>query len=110
MEAGYKLAPAIPQIALDLKIDGEIESEFLFFAQPATEFLAHGLVAHIGDVADHAGDGEAAARRLAAVIIALTPVRIGHDGLPTDFVECDLLRAVPRCGGNGDSRADSIGI
>ena len=34
--------------------------------------------------------------RLLAVIVALVPIRVGHDGLPADFIERDLLRAVPR--------------
>ena len=47
---------------------------------------------------------------LPAVVVALVPIRVGHDGLPADFVEGDLLRAVPRRGGDRDRRGDRIGI
>ena len=48
--------------------------------------------------------------RLAAVIIAVAPVGIGDDRLPAYFVERDLLRAVPRSGGDRHRRHHRVGI
>ncbi len=45
---------------------------------------------------------------LLAVIVALVPIGVGHDGLPAHFVEGDLLRAVARGGGDGDGGDHAI--
>ncbi len=43
---------------------------------------------------------QSAAGRFRLVVVAFVPVRIGHNGLPADFVEGDLLRAVAGRGGD----------
>ena len=53
-------------------------------------------------MADHAGDGESPARGARAVIVAVVPIGVGHNGLAADFVEGDLLRAVTGRGRDGN--------
>ena len=47
---------------------------------------------------------------LLVVVIAFVPVGVGHDRLPAHFVERDLLRAVPRGGGNRNRRDHRVRI
>ena len=70
---------------------GELKTQVFLFETAGKLFL-HRLVAHEGDVADHAGERQAVFRLAGVVIAALAPGRIGHDGLPDDLVEGDLLR------------------
>jgi len=44
------------------------------------------------------------------VIITVVPVEVGHDGLPAHFIEGDLLRAVARRRGDGNSRSDHVRV
>ena len=59
----------------------------------------------------HARHRKAVARVRAELQVApLAPVGIGHDGLPADLVEGDVLRGVPRSGGDRHRREDAIGV
>ena len=59
----------------------------------------------------HARHGQAVARLVAAFQVAsLRPVRVGHDGLPADFVEGDVLRRMPGGGGNRHGGRDPFGM
>ena len=89
-----ELTAAVPEIAFDFEIDREVEAKGVFVAQAAAELLAHGGITHVSDVADHASNGESTGRWLAIVVVAVIPIGIGHDGLPADFVERDLLGAM----------------
>src|SRR5205085_6309369 len=90
VEARDELAAAIPQVALDFEVHVEAETEGFFAAEAASELLAHRVVAHVGDVPDHARHGEAAGGRLFAIVVAAVPIGIGHNCLPADLVEGDL--------------------
>ena len=54
---------------------------------PSLAAEAYGLDILDADVADHPGNGKTHVRFLAAVIITLVPVGIGHDRLPGYFIE-----------------------
>ena len=43
-------------------------------------------------------------------IAAMSPVRIGHHRLPAEFVECDVLRRMPRGAGHRQCRKHALGI
>jgi hypothetical protein len=109
VEAADELAAAVAQVVLHLEVDFKIEPKRLFAAQAAAELLAHGVVAHVGDVAHHARHGQAAARQFLAVIIAGVPVGVGHDRLAAHFIEGDLLGAVARGGGDGNGGHHAVG-
>ena len=61
-------------------------------------------------MADHASHRQPSCRRLAVVVITFVPIRVGDNGLPSDFIEGDLLRAVPRRGGDRDGSRHRIGV
>ncbi len=58
----------------------------------------------------HPRDRQPRRGRVAAVIIATAPVRIGHHRLAPDLVEGDVLRGVPRGRRDHDGGADARGI
>ena len=75
----------------------------------ATEPLPHTLLAVIGDHRDHAGDRETVVRNGAlAGVIAVAPVRIGHDRAATGFVERDALRTEIAARRQGRAAADDV--
>ena len=96
VEAVDELTAPVTQVAFHF--------ELILIAQTASEFFAHGRVAHVGDVSHHARHGQATGGRALAVIVAFVPIEVGHDGLASHFVECDLLRAVARGSSDGDGR------
>jgi len=62
-------------------------------------------------VRGHARDREAlAGRRAVRKVGSLLPFRVGHDRLPADFVEGDVLRRMARGGRDGDRGEDAVGI
>src|SRR5205823_1215286 len=80
----------VAQVALDLEIGVETEGERFTVLQVAAELAVKGRLRQIGDVGSHARHGEPLSRTPAEIeILAAVPVRIGHDGLPSDLVEGD---------------------
>src|SRR4030042_5586237 len=84
IKAFYKNFPLITKIALDLKIGIEIEREIGSILKPPSEFLPHGIIGKIGDVADHPGYCQTEIRLFPIIIVSSVPVRICHDGLPVE--------------------------
>jgi hypothetical protein len=77
----------------------------LSWRRVAAEFLAHGVVGQVGDVADHARQGEAAGGHHAVlVVVAAVELRVFEDGLAGYFVEGDVL------GGELGRRGDHQGV
>src|SRR5690242_9418231 len=79
------------EITLNSKLRGEGVGNLRSCLQATAEFGVERIIAHIGHVADHAGDSQTIGGRLAPIIVAVAPVRIGIDGTPTDLVERDVL-------------------
>ncbi len=94
----------IAQVAFDLKLHAvEVVIEFFAF-QATTEFLAHGVIGQVGDVADHARQHQAALGDHAHFLErAAVEFRIGEDRLTRDFIERDVLRR--QLGRRRDSQA-----
>ncbi len=89
--------------AHDLALDGA--------AQLAAELLVHDVVAQVGDVADHAGDAQAALGHHAVrVEVAAVEVRVGHDGAPRDLVEGDVLGREIGCARHHDGMAHALRV
>ena len=110
VEAVGERQPLVAQVALDLEVGREGERVVVDVAQAAAELLLHGLVAQVGDVADHARHAEALGRRLAAVVVAAVPVGVGHDRLAADLVEGDRLRGLAGGGGQGHAEVHALGM
>src|SRR3546814_6738590 len=87
----------MPQIGFDLEIGVEAEALDVARLKPAPELLGQPFFGEIGDVRRHPRDREAlGGRARAAIILAVLPVWIGHDRLPPDLVERDILRRMAR--------------
>src|SRR5690606_32305680 len=86
VEARDKLPAAVPQVALDFEYGFRAA---LAGPPAAAEFLAHRVIGHVGDVADHAGDGEPAHGAGSAVVVAAVEIRVGDNGLAPHLVESD---------------------
>jgi hypothetical protein len=83
----------VAQIALHLEIGVERERRVVAILETAPELAVQRRVREIGDVGAHARDREPLPRVLALGEIAtLAPCRIGHDRLPADLMESDVLR------------------
>ena len=105
VEPPGEAAALVAQIAFDLEIG--IEAEALGTLRPvgavlqiAPELRSQSLFGQIGDMRRHPRHGEPAVGRFPAVIVAVLPARIGHDRLPPQFVETDVLRRM--AAGRGD--------
>ena len=93
VEALDKGRALVAQIALDLEIRVEREGRQLAVLHPPPELAMQRGVGEIGDVPGHPRHGQPAMRMGAAFEIAsVVPVRIGHHGLPAEFVKRDVLR------------------
>ncbi len=84
------------QIALDLEVGIEGKGRVVAVLELAAEFAVQGLVRQIGDMRGHARDREPATRLGLGEIAAAPPVGIGHDRLPADLMEGDVLRGMAR--------------
>ena len=111
VEALDKGRALIAQIALDLEIGVERECRQVAVLHPPAELAMQRCVREIGDMRGHPRDAEAAMRMGALFEVApVVPVRIGHHGLPTEFVERDVLRRMPRAAGDRQRREHPLGI
>ena len=101
IEAVDERRALVAQIALDLEVGVERKALGGQILQGAAEFALQRLFRKIGDMRGHARHGQAVARLVAEFQVApLRPVRVGHDRLPADLVEGDVLRGMPGGGGN----------
>ena len=111
VEALDKGRALIAQIALDLEIRVERKRRQLAVLHPPPELAMQRGVRQIGDMRGHPRDAEAAMRMGALLeIAAAVPVRIGHHGLPAEFVERDVLRRMPRAAGDRQRREHALRI
>src|SRR6185437_7646410 len=98
VEAVDENVALMAQIALDLKVGVEAVSNFAPVLQIAAELAVQRRLGQISDMRRHARDAEAALRPTArGVVIAILPVRVGHDRLASDLVKRDVLRRMA-CG------------
>ena len=110
VEALGEVVALVLEIALDRELGREIVAQLLALLQPPPELFPHGPVAQVRDVPDHPGDRKPVPGRLAAVVIAPGPVRVGVDRLPRDLVERDALRRYLGRGRQDDRAPDARGI
>jgi hypothetical protein len=97
IEALDKGRALVAQIAFDLEVRVEREGRQVAILHAAAELAMQRRVGEIGDVPGHPRDGETAMRERALFEIApAAPVGIGHHGLPSEFMERDVLRRVAR--------------
>ncbi len=110
IEAIDKAHALVAQIRFNAKISIEAVGDFAAILQSAAKFLRERSLRHIGDMRGHARDRESFDRDCVMIhIAAAMPMGIGHDGLPPDFMESDVLRRVSRCGGDRDGGENSFG-
>ena len=83
---------------------------FAVLAMAPSEFFSHGSLAHISDMADHAGHGKPFCRKMPTIVVATSPMRVCHDRLPAHFIEGNLLGGMPRRGGNDHGTLNFIRI
>ena len=111
VEALDKGRALVAQIALDLEIRVERERRQIAVLHPPAELAMQRRVRQIGDMRGHPRDAEAAMRMGALLeIAAAVPVRIGHHGLPAEFVKRDVLRRMPRAAGDRQRREHALRI
>jgi len=111
IEAVGKGQPLMAQIGFDLEIGVEAEALGIACLQPAAEFFGQPGFGQIGDVRRHARDRQPFGRgAVAAVILAVLPVGIGHDRLPPHLVKGDILRRMARGACDNDRRRQPFGI
>ncbi len=115
VEIGVRVEPLdenlalMAQIGFHLEIGVERESALRAVLQIAAELFMQRAVGEIGDVRGHARHRQAFGRAHAFREIAPgAPVRVGHDRLPADFVERDVLRGVAHGGGDRQRREHAV--
>ncbi|CAE6960098.1 conserved protein of unknown function [Ectopseudomonas oleovorans] len=111
VEAAGELLALVAQVALDLELDAvEVVVELLAL-QATAEFLAHGVIGQVGDVADHARQHQAALGNHALLLeMAAMELRVGEDGLARHFVEGDVLRRQLGCRGDGQAVTHALRV
>ena len=91
----------VAEIGLDLKVGVEREGRIFTILKTPAEFPVQRRVRQIRDVCAHARDREPAPRGKAfGEIPSAAPVRIGHHGLPADFMKRDVLGGMSGRGRN----------
>ena len=111
IEAVDERRALVAQIALDLEVGIEREALGRQVLQGAAELALQRLFGEVGDMRGHARHGQSVARLVAEFQVApLRPVGVGHDGLPADLVERDVLRGMPRRGGDRHGGRHPFGV
>ena len=106
-----ELVALVAQVALDLELDVLGGVAQLGSAHLAAELLFHRVVAEVGDVADHAGHPQAAARQHAMrTVVAAVEIGVGDDGAAGHLVEGDVLGRQVGRGGHGDAFVQPLGV
>ena len=92
VEPLHESATLVAQVALDLKVGVEREGRRFAILQLAAELGVQRLIGQIGDVGRHAGHRKPFLGPGPGLeVAALAPIGVGHDGLPPDLVEGDVL-------------------
>ena len=110
VEALHEAVAQVLQIRLHLELARHLVGERGAVLQGASEPPAQRQLRQVGDVADHARDRKAVGGRLAAVVVAAVPGRIGHDGVAADGVEGDALRGDRGRGRQHDGGPHPVGV
>jgi hypothetical protein len=99
----------VVEVTLHREFAGEVVAEAVGRLQAPAELGVHQHFGQIGDVAHHAGDGQAVLGPL-AVVASLFPLGITRDGVAAHGVEGDGLGRKARGRGDADGRAHPLGI
>ena len=104
VEIVAELVALVAQVAFDLELGLQRAVAESPVAQAAAELLRHRVVAHVGDVADHAGHAQAPfGHRAVGIEVPAVKVGVGHDGAASHLVEGDVLRRQIGRGGHRDA-------
>ena len=80
------------QVTFDLEIRIEPVTDGVAFLQPPTKFPMQGGLGKVGYMGSHTGNRQSAMGTFVmGMIIPRTPIGIGHDRLPANLVESDVL-------------------
>ncbi|MNO74096.1 hypothetical protein D3C76_650820 [compost metagenome] len=111
VEAGRELLALVAQVALDLEFHAAQIVVELVGLHHAAEFLAHGVIREVGDVADHAREDQSALGNHALFLeVSAMELRVGEDRLPGYLVEGDVLRRQFRCAGDVQAVAHALRV
>ncbi len=111
VEALDEAEALVAQVALDLEVGVEREGRGRAALEAPAELPVQGRLRQVGDMRAHAGDPEALGGPGAGLEVApLGPGRVGHDRLPADLVEGDVLRRVARPRGDRHRGEDPLGV
>src|SRR5215203_4858077 len=110
VEAAGELPSLVVQVALDLEPPTELGVKRGTPGGSTAEPLPLSRGALVGHHPRHPGDGESPIGPLSrAVVVAVLPVRVGHDSAASDLAHPDTLRPERPCGGHGYGLLHEVG-
>eukprot|EP00408_Alexandrium_pacificum_P058668 CAMPEP_0171160292 /NCGR_PEP_ID=MMETSP0790-20130122/3478_1 /TAXON_ID=2925 /ORGANISM="Alexandrium catenella, Strain OF101" /LENGTH=705 /DNA_ID=CAMNT_0011624813 /DNA_START=17 /DNA_END=2132 /DNA_ORIENTATION=+ len=77
---------------------------------PLAEALLPLVARAVGDGSDLAREAESRAWGVASIVVATSPVRVGHDGLPLNMPQCDAAGKRPGATRDADKAPNTLGV